>query len=727
MKYNTLIFTILLCIYGPGKPGLEAQHPHQKPQHPHHRIHAKIDHRTASVYVHDTVEFYGSQAHGADPLVFHLNKNLCLAECGEGWIAEMIGAGEENTNRYRLTGAGKGSGRVRIPLYYHGRIGGEIKTGSADYARGFSETDGIISPDGIYLAGSTRWVPIFEGSTLFTFELTTEVDEPWQVVSQGTREMNLSSGGRRRVRHSSPDPMDEVFLVAGKWREYSRQAGKVLVQVFLRSPDNELANRYLGATGHYLDLYTRLIGDYPYGKFALVENFWETGYGMPSFTLLGPRVIRFPWILHSSYPHELLHNYWGNSVFVDYSGGNWCEGITVYMADHLIKEQQGLAREYRRNTLQKFTDYVNPANDFPPSQFTSRNNPSEEAIGYGKVMMFNNMLRDELGDDIFLKGYGDFYASNRFRHASFEDIRSSFEKVSGRDLKHVFDQWINRKGAPSLRLHDVRVAREGNRYELSWALKQVQEGGLFNLKVPVAVYLEGREDVHMFRIDLSEAGSRYDRTFDTRPLKISIDPQFNLMRTLDRSEVPTTLSQLFGGEHLFVILPRQCEMPEAYSELATFWERTQGTQGKRVSILFDDQIEQLPAEAPVWVLGDGNRFAEKARPGPDYLGQLSSEDQETIFTLTGRNTLVFTMPNPANPDQTVGFIGTGRPEALGGLARKLLHYGSYGYLGFEGTAPDNVLKGVFPVLNSALDYMIPYPDHPGISQALPVRKALGRH
>ena len=37
---------------------------------------------------------------------------------------------------------------------------------------------------------------------------------------------------------------------------------------------------------------------------------------MPSFTLLGSQVIRFPFILTSSYPHEILHNWWGNAVFV---------------------------------------------------------------------------------------------------------------------------------------------------------------------------------------------------------------------------------------------------------------------------------------------------------------------------------------------------------------------------------------------------------------------------
>jgi hypothetical protein len=100
--------------------------------------------------------------------------------------------------------------------------------------------------------------------------------------------------------------------------------------VYLRKPDEALAAKYLEATARNLEMYRGLIGTYPYDKFALVENFWETGYGMPSFTLLGPQIIRFPFILTSSYPHEILHNWWGNSVFVDYASGNWCEGLTAY-------------------------------------------------------------------------------------------------------------------------------------------------------------------------------------------------------------------------------------------------------------------------------------------------------------------------------------------------------------------------------------------------------------
>ena len=178
-------------------------------------------------------------------------------------------------------------------------------------------------------------------------------------------------------------------------------AGAVDIVVYLHERDDALSRKYLDATARYMEMYRQLLGPYPYGKFALVENFWETGYGMPSFTLLGPQVIRFPFILHSSYPHEILHNWWGNSVFVDYESGNWCEGLTAYMADHLIQEQRGLAVNYRRSTLQKYRNYVREGRDFPLSEFRSRHSAATEAVGYGKSLMTFHMLRRHSGDDAF--------------------------------------------------------------------------------------------------------------------------------------------------------------------------------------------------------------------------------------------------------------------------------------------------------------------------------------
>ncbi|MCU0289649.1 MAG: hypothetical protein MUF15_25060, partial [Acidobacteria bacterium] len=269
-----------------------------------------------------------------------------------------------------------------ITLEYEGVINHPIEKNGSEYARGFSETPGIISSQGVYLAGASYWVPWFN-DRLVTFRMDTRIPGNWYSISQGRRFYHTNNSGNL-TRWESPEPMDEIYLVAARFKEYNLKVGNIDVMAFLRVEDEDLAGKYLETTGQYLEMYEKLIGPYPYAKFALVENFWETGYGMPSFTLLGPQVIRFPFILHSSYPHELLHNWWGNSVFVDYNTGNWCEGLTVYLADHLIKEQRGQGEEYRKTTLQDYTHYAaGKKEEFPLTQFKARYDSLSSSIGYG--------------------------------------------------------------------------------------------------------------------------------------------------------------------------------------------------------------------------------------------------------------------------------------------------------------------------------------------------------
>ena len=693
-------------------------------QYLHHALHASIDHNNNSIEVCDTIRFPQGALEGTKTIKFTLNSKLSLENATKLSVSETAESAQGKTSTYRIEIKPNKNGITELVLRYRGVISDEIKAGAAEYARGFSETDGTIGPEGIYLAGSSNWVPSFDLARLFTFDLIVELDESWGVVSQGTRTVDKAAGERRIIQYHSPDPMDEIYLIAGQWSEYSRQSGEVLVQAFLRTPDEALAQRYLSVTSHYLELYSRLIGEYPFTKFALVENFWETGYGMPSFTLLGEKVIRFPWILHSSYPHELLHNYWGNSVYVDYEKGNWCEGITAYMADHLIKEQGGGGAEYRRNTLQKFTDYVNEENDFPPAEFVSRNNPAEEAVGYGKVLMFNHMLRKEFGDELFLNAWANFYNTQRFHFASFDDIQHSFEEVTNKELGPLFEQWIQRTGAPRLELSDVNTSRDGDQYKLSFNLKQTQSGAPFQLSVPIAIYLEGTDEVYLSSEPLMKAGTTCSFTFKNRPLKISVDPQFDLMRILDRSEVPSTLSQLFGAKKAAIILPSECALLEEYKTLAQMWRSAQKAQGKDLTILSDAEIEAIPTDIPVWILDADNRFYPGLEITYKYKALLSEDERAKMESLITENSLVYTIPNRLNQEQTLGFLGSKNAAAISGLSRKLFHYGSYGYLGFEGDAPDNVLKGTFPALNSRLDYVIPYPDQPAIPQQLNPGKSL---
>lgn len=584
-------------------------------------------------------------------------------------------------------------------LRYEGEIHHPIERLERDYQRGFSETPGLIGPEGVFLAGSSAWVPDF-GRPISGFTLRVdELPEGWGVVSQGGRTVVDGDGGREVPVWRFPHRAEEVYLVAGPWHEYSDEHDGTELLALLREPDPALASRYLEATGRYLTMYESMLPEYPYRSFALVENFWETGYGMPGFTLLGSRVIRFPWILTSSYPHELLHNWWGNSVYVANEGGNWCEGLTAYMADHLFAEQKGEGWLYRRNTLKKFTDFVRDGRDFPLTEFTSRHSPASEAVGYGKAMMLFHMVRRAVGDETFLKAMHRFAERHRFEHARFADIAAEIDRIDqgSRSWPGWFESWTHRAGAPRLELSEVTAQPLAggveDTHELQLTLAQVQQADPFPVEVPVAVTLAERAEPvwKTIRMDgAREASVRLE--LDGRPLRIDVDPRFDVMRRLSPWEVPPALSTLFGSERPTFVLPSgaPADELEAWKELAASWAAPEEPR-----LVTDEGVERLP-EGEVWLLGWNNRWAGSvarslAKHGVDRDGD-ALRIAGTAFTQGGGSTVLVARRDGA-PARAMAWVTAGPVEAIAGLARKLPHYTKYSYLGFRGDEPENVLKG----------------------------------
>lgn len=82
--------------------------------------------------------------------------------------------------------------------------------------------------------------------------------------------------------------------------------------VYLRQADDALAQQYLDASQQYLNEYSALLGQYPYSKFVVVESFYH-GLGYAILTMLGASVDALTVIPYTSLPHEIVHNWWGNS------------------------------------------------------------------------------------------------------------------------------------------------------------------------------------------------------------------------------------------------------------------------------------------------------------------------------------------------------------------------------------------------------------------------------
>jgi aminopeptidase N len=587
---------------------------------------------------------------------------------------------------------------VTLVIEYSGVICDSIEAPGKAYAKGFGTTTGLIEDRGVFLSNESLWYPFQFGST-FTFMLTVDVPYDWMSVSQGDRIDEYTSRIHDEDRvvtvwlenHATP----ELYLVAGKYHRHEDNHNGTWVMTYTYEQSDSLSQVYIDATKRYISMYENLIGPYPYGKFALVENFWQTGFGMPSFTLLGSKVIRLPFIVHTSYGHEILHNWWGNSVYVDYEGGNWCEGITTYGADYMYKEQVGEAeaRDYRHHTLISFNNYVTPEKDFALCEFCERHDAASQSIGYGKALMVFHMLRKSLGDSLFWRGLREFYIARRFTTASWSDLSGAFGDVARRDLSWYFDQWVKRTGIPTIRLADAdHMARDG-RHTVAFTLEQASP--TFVLDIPVSIETtHGSED---FTVRLRGTDSTYALETRAQPVSMAVDPHYDTFRTLYLEEIPLTLGAMFGQDSVVVVIGAD----EADSVKAALREmvRSWGVGGP---ILDEADLDREPADSRhLWLLGRG-RLAEgilglRSDQIRMETGQVVIADTE--FSTSG-NTFVCTLRNPSDETLGIGVVMTEDIDSLVALAPRLPHYARYSYIGFQGQRP--VVKGVWKERRSPL-------------------------
>jgi aminopeptidase N len=206
-----------------------------------------------------------------------------------------------------------------------------------------------IGEAGSFLPAGGAWYPLpFDaaGPALHRFRLEVDLPASQRALASGDRVSDTVSNGRRIVRFDMATDSEGADLMAGPWVEATRTVksrdGRRLTLATLFHPSiADQAEGYLDAAATHLARFESALGDYPYSRFTIASSPTPTGFGMAGLTYLGIDVLRLPFIRHTSLPHEILHNWWGNGVYLSNEGGNWSEGLTTFMADYALREAQG--------------------------------------------------------------------------------------------------------------------------------------------------------------------------------------------------------------------------------------------------------------------------------------------------------------------------------------------------------------------------------------------------
>ena len=543
------------------------------------------------------------------------------------------------------------SGKGTLEIVFEGVFGEERQTESLENAGVVSQN--IIGSKGISL--TRLWYPSIAGMAVY--HLSASLPEGFLAVSEAdSAEVTKTAKGSDYI-FSFPHPVKQITFAAGKYREVKDTFNGIEIYGYFFPEDLHLAKTYLEHTRKYLKMYEELLSPYPYKRFSVVENFLPTGYSMPTFTLIGQAIVRLPFIVETSLGHEILHQWFGNSVYVDFGKGNWSEGLTSYLSDHLYEEQKGDGWQYRKNILSDYESYVHGGNAFPLADFASRTDFASKAVGYGKGAMVFHMLKKLIGEEAFYGGLREFLQEKQFREASWDDLRDIFEKTSGRSLESFFSQWLTRKDIPSVRIISPKVLVLHGIQSVSFQI--IQKGEPFTLLLPVVVHTD-RGDVNE-TITLEKQQQTFDIPVKGTLMGMVIDRDYDVMRSLTPEESPAVVSRLLGDEKRIVLIPDKDR--EKYSTLLEIF-RGRGFAAMNESDIRDEDIRS----SSLLVLGLDGPVLRRLFGG--------FREQGRGFTLNVRE-------NPLNASKVVAVVSADSKEEVDTAVRKIFHYGKYSFLRFE--------------------------------------------
>ncbi|SHO48827.1 ChaN family lipoprotein [Desulfopila aestuarii] len=518
----------------------------------------------------------------------------------------------------------------------------------------------LITSDAITLLSG--WYP--KPKRKMHYQLSASLPEGFTAISE-SETFPLARKGNI-VTAALHQPLSSIHFAAARYDTAQITVRNNLrVHTLFFPEDRALANDYLKKARGYIIRYEKEIGPYPYGYYAVVANRNPTGLGMPTFTLLGQAVLRLPFIKDTSLGHEIIHSWFGNSVDVDPSQGNWCEGLTSYLADHAFRTDEGEGAAYRKEAILNYLSYVHETNVIPLSDFIDAGHSQPEAlarraVGYSRGMMLFHELHERLGHAHFMNGLRAFYAQHQHGSATWNDLRLAFaERSHGVDLSQFFTERLQRTDIPAFHAEQIEVLTRPTGNLLTFTLVQETEKP-YSLSIPVVVSTPN--STYPFTVTSDKERTEVELQLPERPLAFTLDPDSALLRRLDPPERPAIWSDFLGSERRLAILASRQDEPIFHPLLEIL-------RNNNLQVKYDDEVKNSDLrDADLLLLGLNQQSVRTLFASPSH--------PKKGFTLDVRR-------NPLTSQHVAILVSSSSTAETAAVANRLSHYGKYGFLHFS--------------------------------------------
>lgn len=493
--------------------------------------------------------------------------------------------------------------------------------------------DNVVSAADVILLG--LWYPVLEG--FCRLQVTVRVPHGYLAVSEAEEVSRRDLGEQQEFIFHFPHPLHETdgvnLAVSNRWLTSEDSYNGVTLVTYLSPELAHLAPLYLARAKSTLAKYEKLLAPFPYRRLALVSNSHEVTQAFPTFILMDHKEFQIEDLDRTALDHEILHQWFGCAISADLNRGNWYEGLTIYLADHLLMEEKGQGWQCRRRILSGFQAYMQRQQEFPLRDFTERLDKHSRVIGYGKGAMVFHMLRRQIGDQAFSAGLRRFVRDNLHTCASWTDLARAFQQTSGQNLAWFFRQWVDDTGQPEIRLANVKVKEAGRNYQVELLLRQ--RGKPKRLQVPVTFF--GEERSRTFTVALVDRTRQVTFPLDFAPAEVVFDEQYDTFRRLSERENPPTLERLITGPFTVILPPEPTDSHRRMVEIL-----------REKGVAFTLRPYRSPAEATAILPATSLLIIGQEHP---WVSQLFD-----VVSLPAVGLSAMIRPHPQGPGALVGLI-----------------------------------------------------------------------
>jgi hypothetical protein len=346
------------------------------------------------------------------------------------------------------------------------------------------------------------------------------------------------------------------WICGGEYSVNDNSDTDVKLSTYLYGGNSSFSQQILVELSAILKTYSEKFSKYRFKKLAIVEvDDWVAGKSVlaaayPSVILVKKQAFQDidPYNnVCTILPHEVAHQWWSISVFVDKNDAallseGFCEYSSVLFSEWT---RLSYARSSLKNhpLLRPLIVRASSNRDLPLNEKTDlRSMPTY----YLKGAYVHSMLRSIMGDTGFFYLLTSFAQEYFLKTVTSKDYQTLAEKIYNKKLDWFFKEWTEEADIPKLKLYRVKTEYQDSQwithgrirligYEKKWTTPVELTVVADSVMKREAVWI-GMDTNNVYRNEVA-----FTFTTNSKPIKVLIDPDGKLLKY---QKLPVKLSDL---------------------------------------------------------------------------------------------------------------------------------------------------------------------------------------